>query len=422
MSVVSGNGNDATDRNTTDSKATDSKATDRVAAEGAERSEKLNVEAAVRARYSDASRAAEPSLCCPVDYDSRYLEVLPQELIDRDYGCGNPSRYVREGDVVLDLGSGGGKICYIASQIVGPEGHVYGVDMNDDMLQLARTHQAQIGEAIGWQNTSFLKGRIQDLSLDVEAFNAYLDANPVRSAEDWQAAEAEARRLRDESPLIAADSIDVVISNCVLNLVAVEDRRRMFAEIFRVLKRGGRAAISDIVCDEPPPEHLRNDPELWSGCISGAFEEREMLAAFEEAGFHGMEITERQSEPWAVVEGIEFRSVTVQAYKGKDGPCLDCNQAVIYRGPWKQVVDDDGHILRRGERTAVCDKTYRLYQQPPYEGHFFAVPSATPVPLEQAVEFDCRRNAIREPAETKRGQLPLTQIPGDDCCGSSGCC
>ena len=157
--------------------------------------------------------------------------------------------------------------------------------------------------------------------------------------------------------MIADDSIDVVISNCVLNLVETRDRHQMFAEIFRVLRRGGRAVISDIVCDEPVPDHLQADPELWSGCISGAFVEHEFLQAFAEAGFYGMEIMARQSEPWAVVEGIQFRSMTVRAYKGKEGPCRDHRQAVIYQGPWKTVEDDDGrHTLGREHLHALYRK------------------------------------------------------------------
>ena len=92
----------------------------------------LNIEGAVTERYSQASLEAEAALCCPVDYDARWLEVLPAELIDRDYGCGDPSQWVQQGDHVLDLGSGGGKICYIASQVVGADGRVTGVDMNEN--------------------------------------------------------------------------------------------------------------------------------------------------------------------------------------------------------------------------------------------------------------------------------------------------
>ena len=341
--------------------------------------EKLDVELAVSDRYSAASQAAETALCCPVQYQSQYLEVLPQELIERDYGCGDPSRDVQAGETVLDLGSGGGKVCYIASQIVGQAGQVIGVDMNDDMLALAREHQPIISERIGWNNVRFYKARIQDLALDLNRLEDRLQEGPVQSTADWLDVQRWAARQRQEDPMIGNDTIDVVISNCVLNLIETSDRQQMFAEIFRVLKRGGRAVISDIVCDEPVPDHLKADAELWSGCISGAFVEHEFLQAFAEAGFYGMEIVARQSEPWAVVEGIEFRSLTVRAYKGKEGPCLDHRQAVVYQGPWRTVEDDEGHVLRRGERMAVCQKNFQIYTRPPYQDQIVAVEPATPV-------------------------------------------
>ena len=102
--------------------------------------------------------------------------------------------------------------------------------------------------------------------------------------------------------------------------------------------------VSDIVCDEDVPQRLQADPELWSGCVSGAFREDLFLEALEQAGFYGIEILRRGSEPWQVIEGIEFRSVTIQAFKGKEGPCIERLQAVIYKGPWRSVTDDDGWI------------------------------------------------------------------------------
>ncbi len=101
---------------------------------------------AVRDRYGAAAQLREAALCCPVDYDARHLSIIPDEVIERDYGCGDPSRHVREGDTVLDLGSGGGKICFIASQLVGPDGRVIGVDTNDEMLELARRSTAAVSE------------------------------------------------------------------------------------------------------------------------------------------------------------------------------------------------------------------------------------------------------------------------------------
>ncbi len=128
----------------------------------------------------------------------------------------------------------------------------------------------------------------------------------------------------------------------------------------------GQRREADIVSDEAVPEHLKADPELWSGCVSGAFQERELLRVLEAAGFHGTHIEAWAEKPFAVVEGIEFRSVTVTAHKGKQGPCVETNQAVVYRGPWKRVEDDDGHVLERGKRVAVCDKTYRILTGEPY--------------------------------------------------------
>ncbi len=384
----------------------------------------LNVEEAVRERYSGAAQAAEASLCCPVDYDRQYLEIIPQEIIDRDYGCGDPSKHLVEGDIVLDLGSGGGKICYIASQVVGESGHVIGVDCNEDMLGLANQYLGEVAEKVGYGNVEFRKGRIQDLKLNLADFEAWLADNPVSNAGEWMKADAEADVLREAKPLVEDDSVTAVVSNCVLNLVRNEDRRQMFEEIFRVLKRGGRAIISDIVCDEDVPEHLQNDPRLWSGCLSGAFREDDFLKAFEDAGFYGVEILSRQEEPWGVIEGIEFRSMTVRAWKGKQGPCLERNQSVVYSGPWKAVVDDDNHTLYRGQRMAVCDKNYNIYTNAagPYADSIIGVPPTTDIPLSEATEFDCRKNAIRPASATKQGGSALTIVPGDDCCGTTDCC
>jgi SAM-dependent methyltransferase len=284
------------------------------------RSRPLDVETAVKTRYSEAAKAPEASLCCPSTYDPELLAAIPEEVLERDYGCGNPAQHLRAGETVLDLGSGAGKICFIASQVVGREGCVIGLDMNDDMLALARRNAPQVAGRIGYGNVRFKKGRIQDLALDLEELDRSLRANPVGSADDLARLEAEVARLRQESPLVASESIDVVVSNCVLNLVQPAAKRQLFAEIFRVLRPRGRAVISDIVSDADVPAHLQRDPELWSGCISGALREDRFLEAFEEAGFSGITLVERGEVPWRTIEGIEFRSLTVIAYKGPDVP------------------------------------------------------------------------------------------------------
>jgi len=382
----------------------------------------MNVNQAVRERYSGAAQKAEAALCCPVNYNPAYLKIIPAEILERDYGCGDPSRWVQPGETVLDLGSGGGKICYIIAQIVGAQGQVIGVDCNDDMLKLARAYQNEVAQKLGYDNVIFRKGRIEDLQLDLELLEQHLQEQPVSDSSQWLQMQDRIQTLRTTQPMIADSSVDVVVSNCVLNLVHQQSRRQLFEEIFRVLKNGGRAVISDIVSDEDVPLHLQQDNHLWSGCISGAFREDEFLTAFEDAGFYGIELKDRQSKPWAVVDGIEFRSVTLQAFKGKEGPCLDQSQAVIYNGPWKAVIDDDGHKLYRGKRMAVCEKTFRLYTQPPYTEQITPIEPHHKIPLDQAPSYDCHRNAIRIPQETKAGQPGLTIMPNEDCCESDDCC
>ncbi len=349
-------------------------------------------------------------------------------MLDRDYGCGNPSKYLKPGETVLDLGSGSGKICFIASQVVGAAGRAIGVDMNDEMLALARRSAQEVARRLGYRNVTFKKGRIQDLALDLEELDRHLRAHPVRSVDDAARLEAEIARLREEQPLVASDSVDVVVSNCVLNLVRPEHKHQLFGEIFRVLRRGGRVVISDIVSDEDVPAHLQRDPDLWSGCVSGTFREDLFLEAFEEAGFYGIALAERSEQPWRTVEGIEFRSVTVIAYKGKEGPCVDQKHAVVYRGPFREVVDDDGHVLRRGVRTAVCEKTYGIFSREPYRSHVEVIPPRVLVPLEDAPPFPCGKGMLRrDPRETKGDDYRVTTRAAPATCSpknaeNGGCC
>ncbi|WP_036478009.1 methyltransferase domain-containing protein [Myxosarcina sp. GI1] len=383
-----------------------------------------DVESTVIERYQAGAKQQQPSLCCPTEYEGNYLEILPEEIIAKDYGCGDPTRYVDTGETVVDLGSGAGKNCYILAQKVGRSGKIIGVDFNDKMLSLARKYRGEMADKLGYSNTNFVKGKIQDLKLDLDKLHGWLQKNPITSVDKIGAYEAECDRLRQQEPLIADNSIDVVISNCVLNLVRPQDKQQLFAEIWRVLKRGGRAVISDIVCDEDPTPAILNDPELWSGCIAGAFREDNFLKMFEDAGFYGVEILKRETEPWQVIDGVEFRSMTVRAYKGKEGACWERKQSVVYKGPWKQVRDDDGHVFCRGERMAVCDKTYQIMTaaNSPYAQDIIGIPPYENIPLEAATEFNCKTKAIRHARETKGSEYNLTQTNDSDCCSPGECC
>ena len=320
----------------------------------------MNVETDVLSRYSEAAKQKSAELCCPIDYDASLLKILPKEIIDRDYGCGDPSRYVKPGDTVLDLGSGGGKICYMAAQIIGRSGKIIGIDMNDDMLALARKHQSDMAEKLGYDSVEFRKGYIQDLGLDLEVLERHLSTNPVASLSEHRDFETWQQKQRSENPLVANNSVDLVISNCVLNLVDDREKRQLIEEIFRVVKPGGRIAISDIVSDEAIPSTLKKNENLWTGCISGAFQERSFLDDVSASGFVGARYDQWSIEPWQVVEGIEFRSVTLTATKPISQIHLDRGHAVIYRGPYSKIHDDQGNFYVRGERIAVSDSTYEL--------------------------------------------------------------
>ena len=221
-----------------------------------------DVEDAVLKRYQAGRKQVQPALCCPTEYDPALLKLIPAEILEKDYGCGDPSEYVGVGEHVLDLGSGGGKICYILAQKVGRTGSVIGVDFNDTMLSLARKYQREMAQKLGYANVKFVKGKIQDLGLDLELAEEWLNDNPIESLDELAAFESHCHKLRKQQPLVADESIDVIVSNCVLNLVRPEEKAKLFAEMFRVLKRGGRAVISDIVCDEDPTPAIMNEPEL----------------------------------------------------------------------------------------------------------------------------------------------------------------
>jgi SAM-dependent methyltransferase len=187
-------------------------------------------------------------------YDAEQQATLPPAAVKASLGCGNPTALLdlHPGETVLDLGSGGGIDVLLSARRVGPAGKAYGLDMTDEMLELARENQ----RTVGIENAEFLRGEIE--------------AIPLPDA-----------------------SVDVVISNCVINLST--DKDRVLREAFRVLKPGGRFAISDMVVRGPLPEDVRRNAELWAGCVAGALEEADYRAKLERAGFAGITIESTQS-------------------------------------------------------------------------------------------------------------------------------
>ncbi|MES2789009.1 MAG: methyltransferase domain-containing protein [Planctomycetota bacterium] len=357
---------------------------------------------------ADSNSAARDLTCCHADVENTLVNRCSQPALEHDTEWHALARFMSPGEIVLDFGAG--LTSLLAAQIVGAQGRVIVVAKNNPLAAAGKSGSA---------NVEFRHGRLPDLQLDLDLLEAWLQVHPARTSDDWLRTEAHATQLRHTAPLIASDSIDVVLAHRTLNLVPRTDRQRAFTEIFRVLKRGGRVVINEVVSDEIVPDTLPSDSHQYRG----ADREDIVLEALEAAGFHGIEIIERQAEPHNTVAGIEFRAVTIQAFKGKAGPCFERHQAVIYNGPWKAVIDDDGHTLYRGKRMAVCDKTFQIYSRAPYADALTPVPPAKEIPLAQARPFNCKVNAIRDPRETKGTAapgMPLLQISGD--CGPEGCC
>lgn len=248
-----------------------------------ENSQKLDHKTAIQKRYGSAAIELETCLCTPVSFDPKFLDAIPSEVVDKDYGCGDPTKWVRKNDYVLDLGSGSGKNAFICAQVVGKSGKVIGVDQNLNMLNLAKKSIKYVADKIGYENTEFFQGSIEKLDALDEKNNK----------------------------LIEDSSIDIVLSNCVLNLVKPSSRSNLLENIKRVLRKDGRIAISDIVSSKKVPLRLQNNPDLWSGCISGAWYEPELISDFKNLGFKNLRFADRSSKPWQVIEDIEFRTVTL---------------------------------------------------------------------------------------------------------------
>lgn len=231
-------------------------------------------EAARRARGGETASCCGPApSCCGSDpitadlYGTDEISGLPKEAVAASLGCGNPTALaeLRTGEVVLDLGSGGGIDVLLSARRVGPTGKAYGLDMTEDMLSLARENQAKSGLT----NVEFLKGEIERIPLP-------------------------------------DNSVDVIISNCVINLSA--DKGRVLHEAFRVLKPGGRFAVSDVVVRGEVPAEIRRSVELWVGCVAGALEEQEYKQRLRDAGFADVGI-----EPWRVYRADEARAFVEEA-------------------------------------------------------------------------------------------------------------
>lgn len=264
----------------------------------------------VREFYAGAATAANEEIVNPFAPAQAEAAYIPDDSKKRSYGCGSPvnDAEVQPEEVLVDLGSGSGVECFMAADAVGPNGRVYGIDMTDEMLVLARTSKKAVTDKLGYDNVEFIKGFLEDIPL------------PEKTA-------------------------DVVISNCVINLSP--DKRQTFHEVFRILKPGGRLVISDIVTDEPIPVEIKNNDKFRGECLGGALQQEDLMAMLRAAGFGGIRLIKRF--PYRQEGETLFYSLTYCAFKPEPAQEVE----VIYRGPFAAVCTESGIMLLKGKRTKI---------------------------------------------------------------------
>ncbi|MBS3951377.1 MAG: methyltransferase domain-containing protein [Methylomicrobium sp.] len=298
-----------------------------------------------------SSKDLKTSACCTLDavplYLRPYLKDIHPEVLARFYGCGSPLPPSLDGCTVLDLGCGTGRDCYLLSRLVGETGKVIGVDMTEAQLAVARQHCDWHAQQYGYaqSNVTFLEGHIEDLL----------------------------------ALGIADNSIDVVVSNCVINLSP--DKKRVLAEIFRVLKPGGELYFSDVYSDRRIPAALKTDPVLLGECLGGALYWEDFRRTLSDLGCPDVRVVKESpitlddAEVAEKIGMVTFRSVTVRAFKvALEDRCEDYGQVACYKGSLPDhphAFDlDDHHHFETGRPLRVCGNTADMLSASRYAGHF----------------------------------------------------
>ncbi|TKB97068.1 methyltransferase domain-containing protein [Pedobacter cryophilus] len=297
---------------------------------------------------SDLKTNACCTLTAPPKHIMEALRNVHDEVHAKYYGCGLTIPNQLEGLRILDLGSGSGRDCYIAAQLVGENGAVVGVDMTDEQLAVANKHLEYHRENFGYQksNVTFIKGNIEHLD--------ELGFEP--------------------------ESFDLIISNCVINLAT--DKQKVLSDAFKLLKKGGEMYFSDVYADRRFPKILQNNPILWGECLSGALYWNDFLNYTKNAGFTDPRVVENKpisvsnQEIEALMGDIKVFSVTYRLFKieGLESDCEDYGQAVAYKGNILESANafdlDDHHNFPKGKVMPVCGNTYKMLFDTRYRDAF----------------------------------------------------
>lgn len=299
-----------------------------------------------------SSEDLKSNACCPIAAPPKYiqeiLDLIHDEVKDKYYGCGLTIPNELKGLKVLDLGSGSGRDCFIASKLVGQEGSVVGIDMTEEQLAVANKHIDFHTEQFGYTyaNVKFIKGNIDSLSeLGLEE-----------------------------------GSFDLIISNCVINLAL--NKQKVLSDAFRLLKTGGEMYFSDVYADRRVSKELQNDPVLWGECLSGALYWNDFLNFAKHAGFTDPRIIE--SHPIGIenqelenkIGEHKFFSVTYRLFKidGLESDCEDYGQAVSYKGSIENCASafnlDNHHNFPKGKMITVCGNSFKMLEDTRFAKHF----------------------------------------------------
>ncbi|MCP5053639.1 MAG: hypothetical protein GY940_41110, partial [bacterium] len=307
----------------------------------------------------------------------------------------------------------GGKIHilnYIALRGVSPGGEVFNCFTDPHQLEKSKALFKQLPQKQS-ANQQFIYTPNADLKTPYSKVEKYLGKNSIDKITDYLQLESYISGMTAKNPLIGDNSVDIVAIDVPNSEITMENFRNLALDAYRILQKGGTFLFSMLVSDEETLEegHLcENDLDIFTTTYK----------------YHGSRLLGRGEFPHRVIDGKEIRFHNFAAFKGKEGPCMERKQALIYNGPWKEVKDDDGHTFPRGKRVAVCDKTFNVMSKSPYKDQFTYLHPYIEIPLEQATPFPCAAGILyRHPKVTKGVSDDEWTIrdngcgPEDDCCG-----
>jgi len=330
-----------------------------------------------------------------------------------------PEISVQPGQHVVILGVGQEWTLSKIAQRVGCNGSVRVIESEQAFLEQVKEQANGLEEQLGYINWRFDQTSLDDLRTDPLFLSQEVTNHPVNSITAYHHLQAVLETQRQDRPLVPTASVDMVIITHVINTLPQPRTVTMLSEAIRILRRRGRLILQLLLADEPIAKDM---PALPNGRVLRSIPlEQEIISLLTQAGYYGITYTQRAALPMKVIKGVELRAFLIEAYKGEQAEQIDRGHAVIYRGPWHEVRDEQGHSYVRGERVAVSEDSYQRLQQAPYQQDFFGLPCYLEVLANHAPPFDETTPHLRDPQITK-GKKTVFDLHSNGCDPSSGCC